>query len=37
MVVRWAIEDRPVSHQLTFGTLAALVIFGIVAVAASGG
>ncbi len=36
MVVRWAIEDKAVSHQLAFGVVAAVAIVAVVAVAASG-
>jgi hypothetical protein len=36
MVVRWAVEGKPVSDQLGLGTLAVLGIVAIVAIAASG-
>lgn len=36
MVIRWAIEDKAVSHQLGYGVLAAVAVVAIVAVAASG-
>jgi len=35
MVVRWAVEDKPVSHQLGVGVLTAVAIVTAVAVAAS--
>src|SRR5258707_583474 len=31
MVVRWAVEGKPVSHQLAFGTLAAVALVAVVA------
>jgi len=37
MVVRWAIEDKPVSHQLAFGAVLAVAVAAVVAVAASAG
>ena len=35
MVVRWAIEDRPVSHQLGVGILAAFGLVALIAVASN--
>ena len=36
MVVRWAVEGKAVSHQLGVGTLAAVAVVAVVAIAASG-
>ena len=35
MVVRWAVEDKAVSHQLAFGAVAAFAIVAVVALVAS--
>lgn len=36
MVVRWAVEDNPVSKQLGVGVLATIAVVAVVAIAASG-
>jgi hypothetical protein len=36
MVTRWAVENKPVSHQLAFGALAVVAAAAFVAIAASG-
>jgi hypothetical protein len=36
MVIRWAIEDKAVSHQLAFGALAAIAVVAVVVMASSG-
>jgi len=36
MVIRWAIEDKAVSHQLGYGALAAIAVVAVVMIAASG-
>jgi hypothetical protein len=33
MVIRWAVEDKPVSEQLATGALAALIVVGVIAAA----
>lgn len=36
MVVRWAIEDKPISHQLVFGAVLAVAVAAVVVATASG-